>query len=215
MLPQWEGETDQISWTTYKCKNAWILQTLIIFLFPLNGYIHNKGPTAWPGTTLTNHINCFGCASANAAVTTYSGPKYNKTHTQYYGICYSHKHINSHLSSYEGQQHKERSWWRQLVCLSVTFERGHSFNILYVSDRVLFLALVSAVTSQQESRFPAWSGRLCLELACSPCVCMGSLSVVQQSKNTDGVRLIGHSILCVHGLSPYIGPAINRWLVQG
>ena len=72
-------------------------------------------------------------------------------------------------------------------------------------------------------RFPAL-GPFCVEFACSPCVCVGSLSgfsgFLPQSKNMH-VRSIGDSKLSlgvnvsVNGCVSLCGPAMNWRLIQG
>ena len=58
--------------------------------------------------------------------------------------------------------------------------------------------MVSTVVSQQEgSWFKAQQGSFCVELACSPCPCVGFLQVLQLPPTEMHVRLAGGSKLSV------------------
>ena len=83
--------------------------------------------------------------------------------------------------------------------------------------------MVSTVASQQEGPgLDPGSGRFCVEFACSPCACVGSLWLLQlppkvQKHAKLRVRLTGHSKfpvsvnVCVDGcLFIHVNPAI-KW----
>jgi len=82
--------------------------------------------------------------------------------------------------------------------------------------------VVSTVTSQREgSRFDPHLGPFCVESACSPRVCVGSLQVLRLppvQKNMH-VRLIGVSKLSLgvslHGCLSLCGPVMDWRPVQG